>query len=179
MWLFLIALAVLFVSVILGYVVVRVDNGSDFIPEGAPPPPRILLVSTALLLVSSASIQAAVRAARAGDPRQGQRMVLTLGLAVGFLVLQAVAWWQLVQQRMLPTDGLYAWTFYVLTALHAAHVLGGLPPMLVVTMRALRAGYGPDNHRGIVYCAMYWHFLDFAWILLYATLWVGSIPPQP
>ncbi len=175
MWIFLIALAVLFVSVILGYVVVRVDNGADFIPVGAPPPPQLLLVSTLLLLVSSVSVQGAVRAARAGDPRQGQRMVLTVGLAFGFLALQAIAWWQLAQQSLLPTDNLYAWTFYVLTALHAAHVLGGLPPMLIVTARALRGAYGPDDHRGIVYCAMYWHFLDAVWVVLYATLWFGSI----
>jgi len=175
MWLFLVALAVLFVSVILGYVVVRVDNGSAFIPEGAPPPPRLLVASTALLLVSSASIQLAVRAARLGDPRQGPRMAFTVVLAFGFLALQAIAWWQLFSQNLIPTDSLYAWTFYVLTALHAAHVIGGLPPMLIVTARAMRGAYGPQNHRGITYCAMYWHFLDVVWLVLYATLWIGSI----
>ena len=101
MWLFLVALGVLFVSVILGYVVVRVDNGAAFIPDGAPPPPPLLLASTALLLVSSASIQSAVRAARAGDPRQGARMVLTVVLAVCFLLLQAIAWWQLFSQNLI------------------------------------------------------------------------------
>lgn len=175
MWLFLVALGVLFVSVILGYVVVRVDNGSDFIPEGAPPPPALLLVSTALLLLSSVTMQGAVRAGRTGDARQGLRMVCTVALALGFLALQAVAWWQLVRESLLPTDSLYAWTFYVLTALHALHVVGGLPPMAIVTARALRARYGPENHRGLVYCAMYWHFLDIVWVVLYATLWLGSM----
>jgi heme/copper-type cytochrome/quinol oxidase subunit 3 len=47
--------------------------------------------------------------------------------------------------------------------------------MLIVTARALRGAYGPEDHRGIVYCAMYWHFLDGAWIVLYATLWFGSM----
>ena len=175
MWLFLVALGVLFVSVILGYVVVRVDNGSDFIPEGAPPPPALLLVSTALLLLSSVTMQGAVRAGRTGDRRQGPRMAFTVALAVGFLALQGIAWWQLARESLLPTDSLYAWTFYVLTALHALHVLGGLPPMAIVTARALRGRYGPDNHRGLVYCAMYWHFLDAVWLVLYATLWLGSM----
>ena len=175
MWLFLVALGVLFVSVILGYVVVRVDNGSDFIPEGAPPPPALLLVSTALLILSSVTMQGAVRAGRKGDPRQGLRMAFTVALALGFLALQAIAWWQLARESMLPADSLYAWTFYVLTALHALHVLGGLPPMLIVTVRALRMGYGPSDHRGLVYCAMYWHFLDAVWIVLYAILWIGSL----
>jgi cytochrome c oxidase subunit 3 len=174
MWIFLIALGVLFAAVILGYVVVRVDNGGAFIPEGAPSPPGILLLSTVLLLASSATMQSAVRAARSGDPLQGRRMVYTLTLALGFLGLQAWAWIHLYAMHLVPTQSLYAWTFYVLTALHAAHVVGGLIPLAVVTRRALRARYNAEDHRGMVYCAMYWHFLDGVWLVLYATLWIGS-----
>ncbi len=79
----------------------------------------------------------------------------------------------MVRTSSRPTP-LYAWTFYVLTAMHAAHVIGGLPAMAITAFRASRASYTPENHRGIVYCAMYWHFLDGAWIVLYATLWLGS-----
>ena len=175
MWLFLIVLAVLFVSVIVGYLVVRVDNGADFIPEGAPQPPKLLLLSTALLGLSSVSMQRALRAGRIGDPRQGGMMVVTIALAVAFLVVQAIAWMQLLAQDFGPTDSLYAWTFYVLTAIHAAHVVGGLPPMLITTVRACRGAYTEQNYRGIAYCAMYWHFLDAVWVVLYATLWIGSI----
>lgn len=175
MWLFLIALAVLFVSTILGYVYVRVDNGSEFIPADAPPLPRLLLVSTAALMASSYTMQRALRAGRAGGRGQGRWMLATVGLALGFLLMQAVAWYQMLEQHLHVSDSLYAWSFYVLTALHAAHVLGGLPPMLVTTARALRGRYGPGNHRGLAYCALYWHFLDAVWLLLYATLWIGGV----
>ena len=175
MWLFLIALGVLFVSTILGYIYVRVDNGSDFIPDDAPPLPKLLLASTAALMVSSYTMQRALQAARTGQGEQGRWMLLTLGLAVGFLVMQAVAWYQMLAQHLHVSDSLYAWSFYVLTALHAAHVVGGLPPMLVATVRAMRDTYTPGNHRGIAYCAMYWHFLDAVWLLLYATLWIGGV----
>lgn len=175
MWLFLVVLAVTFAATIFGYLVVRIDMGSDFVPVDAPRPPKLLLASTSALLVSSWTMQRALRFARAGDPRQGGMMVATLALAVGFLVLQAVAWSDLLAQDLGPTDNLYGWTFYVLTAIHAAHVLGGLPPMAITAFRASRGRYGPTDHRGIAYCAMYWHFLDAVWIVLYATLWIGSI----
>jgi cytochrome c oxidase subunit 3 len=175
MWIFLVVLGVLFVATILGYLAVRIDNADTFVPEGAPPPPRLLLLSTLALAVSSVTMQRAVRAARVGDPRQGGMMVVTMALAVAFLAIQAVAWSQLVRENLTITDSLYAWTFYVLTGLHAAHVLGGLPPMAITCWRAMNARYGPDDHRGIVYCAMYWHFLDAVWIVLYATLWLGSM----
>jgi len=174
MWIFLVVLAVVFASTILGYLVVRIDNGDAFIPVDAPSPPRILLVSTALLLVSSWTMQRALRFGRSGDPRQGGMMVATSALALGFLAVQGVAWAELYRQNLAISDNLYGWTFYVLTALHAAHVVGGLVPMAITTWRASRGRYGPADHRGITYCAMYWHFLDGAWIVLYTVLLLGS-----
>jgi len=174
MWLFLLTLAVLFAATILGYVVVRVSNGSAFIPPDAPPPPKLLLMSTVVLLVSSWTMQRALRAARVGAAEQGRWMVATLALALVFLVAQGLAWAELFRQNLAISDNLYGWTFYVLTGLHAAHVLGGLPPMIITTRRALRGAYGPAEHRGITYCAMYWHFLDAVWLVLYATVWFGS-----
>ena len=174
MWLFLIVLGVLFVSMILGYLVVRIDNGDSFVPSGAPKPPAMLLFSTAALLVSSVTMQRALAAGRRGDPAQGGMMLATLALALVFLVVQALAWREMYAQNLAISDNLYGWTFYVLTGLHAAHVVGGLPPLAVTTIRASRGAYTAEDHRGIAYCAMYWHFLDAVWIVLYATLWLGS-----
>jgi cytochrome c oxidase subunit 3 len=89
-------------------------------------------------------------------------------------VLQFVAWREAVADNMRLKDHLYAWTFFVLTGLHGAHVVGGLIPLGVVTAKALRGRYGPDRASGAIYCGMYWHFLDAVWIVLYATLWLGS-----
>ena len=67
MWLFLVVLAIVFISTIIGYLVVRIDNGAAFIPENAPKPPLLLLVSTGVLLLSSVTMQKALRAGREGD----------------------------------------------------------------------------------------------------------------
>ncbi len=175
MWLFLIALGIVFAATILGYLVVRIDNGAAFVPADAPRPPGMLLASTVALLLSSVTMQKALRAGRTGDPRQGGLMVATLALALIFLVAQLMAWRSLYAQNLTISDNLYGWTFYVLTGLHAAHVIGGLPPMAITTWRASRGAYGPEDFRGVTYCAMYWHFLDAVWLVLYATLWIGSM----
>ncbi len=174
MWLFLVVLAMTFASVILGYLVVRLNNGAEFIPTNAPPPPKLLLVSSAILLLSSLTMQKALAAARVQSARQAGLLVLTTVLACAFLVSQAVAWRDLWLQNQTITDSLYAWTFYVLTGLHAAHVLGGLIPLGMCSWRAAHRGYGPTDYRGVAYCAMYWHFLTAVWLVMYATLWFGS-----
>jgi len=178
MWLFLVTLGVLFIATILGYLVVRMnpDPAEPFLPDDAPALPRTLLLSTVALIASSGTMHATVRAVRRGaGARAGRLAGASLVLATGFLALQGWAWVDLWHQQLRIQDSLYAWTFYVLTGLHAAHVVGGLVPLAIVWWRARRGRYSADHPEGVVYCAMYWHFLDAVWIALYATLWLGSL----
>jgi cytochrome c oxidase subunit 3 len=62
----------------------------------------------------------------------------------------------------------------VLTGTHALHVIGGLPPLAVALAKARAGRYSPQEHAGVVLCAMYWHALDAIWVVLYGTLWAGS-----
>ncbi len=174
MWLFLAVLVMTFASAIMGYVVVRINNGAAFVPVDAQPLPNLLLVSTLIIAVSSVTMQKALAAARLGEAIQAQWMSATVALALAFLLSQAFAWRELLLQQQFIGDNLYAWTFYVLTGLHAAHVIGGLVPLSLTLYRARRCGYGPADTRGITYCAMYWHFLGATWVVLYLTLWLGS-----
>ena len=177
MWVFIAIVAMIFLACILGYVVVRFDQppGREWMPEGTPPLPMALLLSTVILLVSSWTMQLAVRAARAGRSVQlVHAMGATLGLAFLFLVVQGLSWRELWEQHATMQSGLYAWTFYVLTGVHALHVLGGLPPMIVTFRRAREGAYTPAEHTGVVLCAMYWHALDAIWLVLYGTLAVCS-----
>ena len=173
MWVFIAVVAMIFLACILGYLVVRLDRppGSDWMPPGTPPLPRALLLSTALLVVSSGSMQLAVSAARRG---RRDEVVTSLGatlvLAALFLAVQSLAWTELWRAQATIASGLYAWTFYVLTGVHALHVLGGLPPLVVAFGNARAGHYLPGDHVGLVLCAMYWHALDAIWLVLYGTL---------
>ena len=178
MWLFLVTLGVLFMATILGYLVVRIqpDPTEPFVPPDAPRLPNLLLVSTGALMLGSLSLHGMVRAVRAGSCDRAARLAgIGLALALVFLAVQGWAWVDLWRAQLRIQESLYAWSFYVLTGLHAAHVIGGLPPLLVVWWRARRGRYSPGHPEGAVYCAMYWHFLDAVWLALYATLWLGSL----
>lgn len=177
MWLFIVAVVMIFGACILGYVVVRLDQppGQEWKAADAPGLPHALIASTALLLASSWTIQLSLRAIRTG--RQTLSHVAlgwTLALAGLFLAVQVLAWVQLWREQLTIESGLYAWTFYVLTGVHALHVLGGLPPLVTVFRRSGQGRYTPAQHAGLIYCAMYWHTLDAIWLVLYATLWIGS-----
>ena len=175
MLIFIASLAMIFAASILGVMVVRLDDEGVWPPAGMPALPVTLLWSTVVLLASSATQFLASRAANRGDGRGLRRwMIVTLALAIAFLGMQAWAWSDLVDRGLDFSRHLYAWTFYFLTGLHAIHVIGGVIPMVFVTARAVRLEYTRENYRGVAYVAMYWHFLDVAWVVLYLTLLWGA-----
>jgi len=175
MVLFLISLVMIFAAAILGYVVTRIANGGPWPPPGMPGLSGLLICSTIVIIVSSITMGCAGIAARRGSSGALKGWILaTFLLGMGFLVLQAVAWWEMAVDQLDISEHLYAWSFYVLTGLHAAHVLGGVIPLFVVTLRAFGNRYQHAHHRGVSYVEMYWHFLGLAWIALYATLIWGT-----
>ena len=173
MRIFLAALGMLFAASIVGYLFVRLRSQA-WPPPGMPRLPHGLWLATAVIVACSGTVAQARRAIRRGETTRATRWLqATLALGAVFLVVQAVNWWGLVTARMTATTkNLYAFTFYMLTGLHAAHVLGGMALLFVVESRARRGRYGSGHHDGITYAAMYWHFLDAVWLVLFAVLTV-------
>lgn len=177
--LFLVSLGVLFTASIIGYVVIRVQLGRAW-PTDLPALPSLLWLSTAVLVISSGTMQWALHSVRHDRQRRFRvAMLTTTYLGIAFLLLQTWCWleWLVpISQRWHDSDAhRFALAgFYVLTGLHAAHVIGGLIPMVIVTHRAMRDGYSSRFHPGVQYVAMYWHFLDAVWIVLFITLHAGS-----
>ena len=170
MWVFLAALTVLFLASIVGYLVVRL-KATAWPPPGMPRLPAGLWLATVVLLAGSATIHRAHRAIRFGKRAASTRWLqATLALAVAFLAVQAWNWWGLIRLHLTAASNLYAFTFFMLTGLHAAHVIGGIALLAVVVARSLRGRYGSDHRAGVTYAAMYWHFLDAIWILLFAVM---------
>jgi cytochrome c oxidase subunit III len=149
--------------------------------------PPILYWNSLVLVASSVTLELARQ--RIGGPfdRLGQSELLlaaksrewlswyriTLALSFAFLVGQFFAW------RQLSGEGVYLATspsssfFYVLTALHALHLLGGLGA-LVYALRCLRTDDGPRPVNVLAAAALYWHFMAVLWIylLVVLALWV-------
>jgi cytochrome c oxidase subunit 3 len=179
LWLFLASLGMLFGATLIAFLVLRIEIGrSGGWPE-MPPLPRVLWPSTIVIVISSGSVQLALASVRRGSAL-GLKigMILTLGLGAAFLSLQSLAWLEWiapVTERWHESDEWrFALTcFYIFTGLHAAHVLGGLIPMSLVTLRAVRHRYSPEHHLGVQLCAMYWHFLAVVWLALLAVMLIG------
>lgn len=141
-------------------------------PDWRPMPlPSILWVNTTLLVLASVVMQW-TRGVVSKDRDMGREKALRAGmilaglLTVAFIGGQWIAWSQLADEgyglRGNPANAF----FYLLTAVHGAHVLGGLWVWLRATGRAF-AKDGADAVRGSVQlCATYWHFLLLVWLVM-------------
>ncbi|MEP7326371.1 MAG: cytochrome c oxidase subunit 3 [Gemmatimonadota bacterium] len=138
---------------------VRHDAAPDWQHFSLPP---ILYFNTMLLLASSGAL---VLARRRGVAWVG----LTLALGLLFLAGQVMAW------RQLATQGLYLATnpsssfFYVLTVLHAVHVVGGIVA-LGYLMRRFRSSGGEPPLGALGAISLYWHFMAVLWLYLLVIL---------
>lgn len=131
-------------------------------------------LSTALLAAGSVAMAWASRAARRGDMATA-RMALRLGGlgAAGFVASQLWAWQALGAMQVMPAGNPAGSFFYLLTAMHGLHVLGGLAGW---GFAATARGSGADVVLRIRLCARYWHFLLAVWVVLLAAL--GWLTPE-
>ena len=167
--LFLMSLSMLFIGSLVAVVWVRA-SADRWPPPDAPALPHMLWLSTALLLGCSLAIHSALAAIRRGDEQAlRRRLIWTAGLATLFLASQAVGWFQFYDVAVFESH-LYGFSFYVLTGLHAAHVIGGIVALAVVLVMTYRGSYSRAHHTGIRNTAIYWHFLDGVWLVLLGFL---------
>ncbi|OPZ22765.1 MAG: Cytochrome c oxidase subunit 3 [candidate division BRC1 bacterium ADurb.BinA364] len=172
MKLFLVSLTILFVASLIVYLTARV-RAAAWPPPGMPRLPAGLWASTVALLLSSAAVEWArrgIRAGRQGALQGGMALAAFLGLA--FLALQIMNWVVLTRGQMAVGSNLYSLSFYLLTGLHAAHVVGGLIPLCVVAARSFGGAYSAESHLGVRLIAIYWHFLDIVWLVLFFGVFV-------
>ncbi len=143
-------------------------TGVDWEPVPLPP---ILWVNTALLLLSSIAVELARRAVRSDRAHQVTRWLAVGGLlGTLFLVGQIAAWRQLAAHGVfLPTNP-HASFFYMLSAVHGAHVLGGLGALGWTFRRAAGDAYLRAGPAGLLHVAIYWHFVGGVWLYLLVLL---------
>jgi cytochrome c oxidase subunit 3 len=135
------------------------------------PQPRLLVVNTAILVGASLAMEWTVHAARRADwDRMRPRLSLSGVLTMGFLAGQLLVWKQLHDAGFFVSASAATAFFYLLTAVHGLHVLGGLVAWARASAAARRA---PDPERtklAVELCATYWHYLLAVWVVLFALL---------
>jgi cytochrome c oxidase subunit 3 len=138
--------------------------------------PRILYVNTLLLLASSFTLEVARRQVggymsgrRGGIAHPARWLYVTLSLGLLFVAGQYVAWMQLRAEGLFLATNPSSSFFYVLTAAHALHVLGGLGGLT----RVIRRFNGSILRKSTLDATShYWHFMDALWVYLLLLLWM-------
>ena len=135
--------------------------------------PSILWINTLVLLTSSAMLELARRALRRHE-RSRFNTFWTAGTTLGLLFLcgQALAWLQLRAAGVYVATNPSGAFFYILTASHAVHLIGGVTALLYVDVQALRLRLGPSKRTAIDVSTLFWHFLDGLWLYLMLLFYV-------
>lgn len=133
--------------------------------------PRILWLNTMILLASSASIIHA-RRRLAKDDREGFHhwWAMTTVLGLFFLAGQLIAWRQMVAAGLYVATNPSSSFFYVLTASHGLHLLGGIFALLYVGWLRL---HKLTLSTATEVASLYWHFMDGLWVFLFLILLLG------
>jgi cytochrome c oxidase subunit 3 len=188
MWLFLAMLTMLFAAGLMGYIMIRFDLtrlGIEEQPGNIPMPAKVVpvhlsplfLLSTAIVMAASVTIHVAVVRIRRQLVDAAKFWVwVTLGLAVLFCIVQVPGLTDLWRQhvpRIVPGANM-AKLIAMLIVVHALHVLGGVVYLIIVADRARRGVYDHEHYVGIRHAALYWHFLDIVWLIMYGTMAVAG-----
>jgi cytochrome c oxidase subunit 3 len=172
LWLFLLSDGFVFA----GLLVMR----SNLLGLTRPPLNQTLgLVVTIVLLVSSFFMNRGETALAYGDVKAFMRnTMITFILGFGFLLGVVLVEWQLAAHEGLiasfgnPAVGPVGGVFYMMTGMHAFHVLTGLIFLAVVWNNARKGLYTAEKHYPVEAAAVYWHFVDLVWIFFYPALYL-------
>lgn len=152
-------------------------------PDWRPlPEPRLLWANTLVLALGGAALHGAGVEARRGRTGAARLAFLAGGLAaLAFLAGQLAAWRQLAGLGHLAASNPADTFFYLLTALHGLHLLGGLAAWGLTAARLRREPEAPSTRLAVRLCAAYWHFLLLLWVALFGLLLadgVGALTPM-
>ena len=182
MALFLVSLTILFAAAMLGYLIVA-QRAQGSHPQMPPIHlPWLLWFSTVVILLSSVTVHLALHHVQRGHQKAFVRwLTVTFVLAIAFVLVQVPSLILMLVEhaRGLPKyptvdDPSFAFLGLIvaLIVIHALHVLGGVIPLGVIHHHARRQDYDHQAHNPILYIAMYWHFLDVIWLIMFTLLWL-------
>lgn len=156
LWLFLAVAAMVFAALISAYIVRMGSSDWQSLPK-----PGLLWVNTAILLLSSAALQWARLCERQGDTKN-TKISFIAGAVLSALFLLGQIWAYLVLHKLgyfLNTNPSSSF-FYLLTAVHGLHLVGGL----IVAAWTVRSA---ERFQLFV---TYWHFLTLVWVVLFTLI---------
>jgi len=183
MWIFLVTEIMFFGGLFMAYIVYRytypeawasASNHLDVVLGGA---------NTAVLICSSLTMVLAVRAAQVGN-RTGQivNLLLTMAFGTTFLVVKYFEYAEKFEHNLVPgpnfdptlptPEQIFFALYFIMTGIHALHMVVGLGIMSVITWMAWRGDFTPEYYAPVEVSGLYWHFVDIVWIFLFPLLYL-------
>ena len=192
MWLFLATEILIFGAVFTCYTVYRLRFAHDF--EAASSKLNILIgaINTIVLLTSSLTMVLSVHATRTGQPKMLMIcLLLTIALGFTFFGFKAVEYYEDYVEALVPVLRFNPaeWAdhnppahpghvqmmlafYYIMTGLHAVHMVVGIGLLFWLVLRARRGELTPMNYIAVEVVGLYWHFVDVVWIFLLPMLYL-------
>ncbi|NJL74044.1 MAG: cytochrome c oxidase subunit III [Saprospiraceae bacterium] len=177
----LVSLGALFITLTAAFMYARIQNQMPPIKL-----PNLFIVNTLILLGSSGAMFWAKRAYLKDDTQQYQyALITTIVLSLLFMASQFIAWKQMFSNNIFIDSSLSASYLYVISGLHFAHVIGGLPFLGVFLWKAYKHMKepvsvlvyfsDPEKRLKLRLLTIYWHFLDALWIYLVIFLYLNYL----
>ena len=185
MWIFLSTEVMFFGGIFVAYTIFRILYPAAF-AEGS----RLLdlprgTINTAILLTSSFTMASAVHAAGKGRRKNlVVLLLLTMALGIAFLTIKSSEYIQVYEDHHFPGSGflyagphvsevrLFLWLYFLLTALHALHMIIGIIILGVLVYKSSKGKYSVEYYSPIEFSGLYWHFIDVVWIFLFPLLYL-------
>ncbi|HEV2419437.1 MAG TPA: cytochrome c oxidase subunit 3 [Terriglobia bacterium] len=166
-WVAIIAIVMFFAALASAWVALKSRSGR-WIPTALP---SIVYLDSVILLISSLTLEFSRGCLSAGFPRRFLLwLYATLALGIAFIAGQLIAWHDLARRGVyLATDPSAAF-FYLLTAAHGLHLLGGIAALLVAAFQGPRIAKGLKSRKILDVTAIYWHFMYALWISILLLL---------
>jgi cytochrome c oxidase subunit 3 len=139
--------------------------------------PDIFLFNTLVIIASSVTLHFAFRAFKNGREKAYKRLLLaTFVLGIAFVVLQYQGWLAMTAMGATFTTNPSTSFVYVISGVHAAHVLGGVAALIVALTHAYYLPFKPTFRRTLRFDLVvnYWHFVDLLWVYLVVFFMIQS-----
>ncbi|MBC7884409.1 MAG: cytochrome c oxidase subunit 3 [Saprospiraceae bacterium] len=139
--------------------------------------PVEFFISTAIILASSACIHLSFKNFKKGNERHYKYFLLgSLVLGLSFVVFQYFGWTALYAKGVDLKGNVSGSFFYLISGIHALHVLGGIAAMIVAIIHAYSLKFIITEQRinRFDLVVNYWHFVDFLWIYLFIFLIISK-----
>ena len=183
MWLFISTEILLFGGLFLLYSMYRLKNPAEFHAGSLELSRFFGTLNTCFLITSSLTVVLSIVTLKENKPRQsGILLLVTIGFAFAFLVVKAIEWSAKFEHGLYPGAAhlltkptgeiLFFGLYYMMTGLHAIHVIVGIGVLSVVCVW-IKQGKVTNNHSVFLENAgLYWHLVDVIWIFLFPLFYL-------